>query len=115
MIKGDILSIDLGNPPGGSGREQSGIRPAIAISLGDADQSNPMITVVPLTGSISATRFPHTLSINPTQQNGLSVESIAMAFQLRSIDKRRVLSIRGHLESDVLSDIDLLISNLLSL
>ena len=114
MIRGDILSIDLGNPPGGSGREQSGIRPAIAISLGDADQSNPMITVVPLTGSTSATRFPHTLRISPTQQNGLSVESVAMVFQIRSIDKRRVRSTRGHLEHEILSDIELLIRNMLS-
>ena len=115
MIRGDILSIDLGNPPGGAGREQSGIRPAIAVSLGDADQSNPMITIVPLTGSLSAARFPHTQSIVPTSQNGLSVESIAMVFQIRSIDKRRVRSIIGHLESDMLTDINNIINTMLSL
>jgi len=115
MNKGDILRVDLGNPPGGSGREQAGIRPAIAASSGDLDFNNPMITVIPLTGSKNAQRFPHTLTIQPDENNGLSVESIAMVFQLRSLDKRRVVGTMGSLEINVIEQIDNLIRGMLDL
>ncbi len=115
MKRGDVLWVDLGNPPGGSGREQAGTRPAIAISGGDLDPNNPMLTLIPLTGSIKAIRFPHTVTIEPSTENGLKKDSIAMVFQTRSLDKRRVIQVAGHLEDEYLKQIEEALEKLLSL
>ena len=49
-----------------------------------------MIIVVPLTTNLEALRFPYTLSILENSTNNLSQNSIALVFQLKSIDKKRV-------------------------
>ncbi len=115
MKRGDILFVDLENPPGGSGREQAGKRPAVAISLGDSDPNNPLITVVPMTTTESTKRFSHTLEINPSTENGLSNLSIAMGFQITSIDKRRVIKVVGKLEEHLIQQIEDLLRLMMSL
>lgn len=114
MNRGDIVWVDLGNPPGGSGREESGDRPGVVISNGDSDPNNPMFTIVPLTCSRSASRFPFTVdNIIPSNVNGLTCTSVAMVFQIRSLDKRRVRRVSGRLEIHFLSQIEDKIKNLL--
>lgn len=115
MRRGDVLWVDLGNPPGGSGREQSGDRPSIAISGCDSDPDNPMITIIPLTSSRNASRFPYTVEINPSSQNRLNTVSIAMVFQIRSLDKNRVTRITGHLEDGYIIKIENIIRDMLFL
>jgi len=99
MRRGDVIRLDLGIPPGGSGHEQAGKRPAIVVSLSDEDPNNPMITVIPTTGKIDKSRFPHTLEVDPSIQNGLTTKSVFLAFQVVSYDKRRVIEVIGSLES----------------
>lgn len=115
MKKGDILWIDLGNPPGGSGREQAGTRPGIAISQGDFNAKNPMLTIIPLTSSMNARRFPYSVMIKRSKKNGLPKDSIAMVFQIRSVDKRRVNQTLGHLEDIYLAQIEEALANMLLL
>ena len=45
---------------------------------------------VPLTSNSRALRFAHTVQIPPTASNGLSSPSVAMAFQLRGVDVKRL-------------------------
>lgn len=113
--RGDVILVDLGTPAGGSGHEQAGRRPVTVISLGNSDPENPMITVVPLTGKTEKSRFPHTMLVNPSSQNGLTVNSVLMAFQVTSIDKRRVLNVLGSLENDYMEQLEQLIRNLMQL
>lgn len=116
MKRGEVVWVDLGNPPGGAGREQAGDRPGVIISAGHADTGNPMVTLVPLTCKISARRFPHTLdNIVPSSVNGLSCNSVALIFQMRSLDKRRVRNIAGKLEDHYLTQIEEKIKSMLLL
>ena len=59
MARGDVLQISF--PPSDQ-REQSGTRPAIAIQTNDA--SEPMLMVAPVTSSVKALRFAHTVKWN---------------------------------------------------
>lgn len=88
MRRGDVIRVDLENPPGGAGHEQTGQRPAIVISLADDDPNNPMMTVIPSTTSEpQKKRFPHILEVNPSAQNGLTAISILLAFQFNLLTR----------------------------
>ena len=58
----------------------------------------PMLMIVPITSSLGALRFPFTVRIEPSSANGLSLPSVAMVFQLRAIDRRRIIGKIGELE-----------------
>jgi mRNA interferase MazF len=115
MRRGDVILVDLDIPPGGSGREQTGKRPVAVISLGSDDPYNPMITVVPCTSQIEKQRYPHTMVVQPSSQNGLTSETVLMAFQVVSYDKRRVMKIIGKLEQAHMEKLEQLLRNLMRL
>lgn len=91
MKKWEIWIISL---PFGNGREQRGVRPCIIL----ADTGIGMILVIPLTSSFAALRFPHTVEINKSEKNGLEKDSIALVFQIQSIDANRFINKIGELE-----------------
>ncbi len=112
MRRGDVVEIDL-NPIASGGHEQTGRRPLVVVSLGDDDPGNPMITVIPFTKKINKSRYPHTLVINPSPANGLTVQSVLMAFQIVSYDKTRMIGVIGSLELPYMKQIDQKLRNLL--
>lgn len=101
MARGDILLIAL---PESDQREEKGTRPAIAVQTDTA--VSPMLIVVPVTSSLGALRFQFTVKIEPSTTNGLTQPSIAMVFQLRAIDPKRIVRKLGELESNYLAQID---------
>jgi mRNA interferase MazF len=101
VARGDILLVTL---PESDRREEKGTRPAIAVQA-DEDLS-PMLMVIPVTSSMGALRFPFTVEIRPSELNGLTLPSVAMVFQLRAIDRRRIVKKIGRLESEILTLID---------
>ena len=87
MQQGEVWRVRL---PFIAGREQAGERPAIIIA-NDAFLSDlPLVLVVPLTGEMAASRFAGTLVVEPDTKNGLTKPSIALVFQTRALDKRRL-------------------------
>ena len=92
MARGDVLLVDL---PVSDGREQSGRRPVIAVQTDLAGE--PLLMVAPITSNLKASRFRFTVKIDPSVENGLSVPSIIMIFQMRSIDKGRIVRKIGRL------------------
>lgn len=74
MRAGDIHWVVL---PLDGGHEQQGRRPAIVL-------------VISLITARAARRFAGTTSVHPTPENGLREESVALVFQLRAIDRRRL-------------------------
>ena len=98
--KGDICVVDL---TVSVGREQSGVRPAIVVSPGDMPG---VVIVIPLTTNIDSLRFPHTLALLPDSKNRLEQESVALIFQVRAIDKKRIMQIIGKLDSATRKKID---------
>jgi mRNA-degrading endonuclease toxin of MazEF toxin-antitoxin module len=115
MRRGDVLWVDLKNPPGGRGHEQAGRRPSVAITLGDEDADNPMLTVVPCTKAMDKESYPHTMTVEPSDENGLTEKSVLMGFQIVSLDKRRVIKVVGRLEEAHFRELEDLLRNLLSL
>ncbi len=101
MARGDVFLVGL---PASDRREEKGKRPAIAIQ---ADGStSPMLMIVPLTSSLGAMRFSFTVRVEPSKSNGLSLPSVAMVFQMRAIDPKRIIRKIGELEADYLRQID---------
>lgn len=88
MEKGEIWLVEF---PVSDGHEQGGTRPVILV----ADTNTNIAVVIPLTSNLQALRFPHTFSIEPDRANGLSAESVALIFQIRAIDKRRLMKKMG--------------------
>lgn len=107
--KGDVLVVDL---TVSAGREQSGVRPAIAVSGGELPG---VVIVIPLTGTIEALRFPNTLAILPTKESGLESQSVALMFHIRSVDKRRVMHVIGKMDAATRKKIDLTLKKMLQL
>jgi mRNA interferase MazF len=102
MHRGEIWRVRLPQP---DGREQAGERPAIIVQEDALIQSLPMVLMVPLTGALSAGRFDGTLVIQPDDQNGLTMPSVALVFQMRALDKARFLQRMGTLDAATLDQI----------
>ena len=87
MIKrGEIYFVDL-NPV--KGREQSGQRPVLVLSINGINQLPLVITVVVGTkgGNISRD-YPTNIRIS-SEESGLPMETVFLCFQIRSIDPKR--------------------------
>jgi mRNA interferase MazF len=79
---GTILIVSL-DPVAGS--EQAGERPVIIVS-----SQNRILLVIPLTSNQKTLERSHTYLLNPGTQNLLVVPSVALVFQMRSIDESRI-------------------------
>ncbi len=101
MARGDVLLVRL---PDSDQREEKGNRPAIAVQTDIA--TSPMLMIIPVTSSLGALRFPFAVRIEPSEQNGLTLPSVAMVFQMRAIDRKRVIQKIGELEPQYLGQVD---------
>jgi mRNA interferase MazF len=90
------------------GHEQGRTRPCVVVKNLPHLQ---MATIIPFSSVLSVSRFPYTHEIQPSSQNGLSLTSVAMIFQVRSVSYRRFLKQWGILEEDDIGDIKNLISD----
>ena len=62
--------------------------------------------VVPLSSRLEALRFPGCIAVDPSVENGLSVASVALGFQLKSIDRLRFRTRLGSLGETDLARVD---------
>ncbi len=95
MKRGEIWRVHI---PFSAGHAQAGDRPALIVQNDTFLATLPTILIVPLTSTMAAGRFPGTLSVQPDGQNGLTMPSIALVFQARSIDKRDCVQRLGTLD-----------------
>ncbi len=107
MNKGDIWLVEL---PLANGHEQMGTRPAIVLA-----KSLNMVITIPLTSNPISMHFPYTVKINPSQTNGLNAKSIALLFQIRAIDQKRLKHNLGELENKTISQVDAHLRKMLNL
>jgi len=114
MARGDIVLVNLPDVAS-AGREQTGSRPALIVHDNSTENTLSVIMIIPFTSNLNAKRFSHTIIVHPSSQNGLSVDSILLVFQLRAIDKNRISKAIGHLEADILSQVDKELRSLLGL
>ena len=102
MQRGEVWKADIPFTPG---HAQAGARPAVIVQDDPFIVALPTVLIVPFTGSRSATRFPGTVLVQPDGQNGLTVPSVALVFQMRALDKRHCLHRLGVLDAPTLDNI----------
>lgn len=84
--RGEIYFVDL-NPV--KGREQSGTRPVLVLSI-DAINSLPLVATVVIgtKGAHVARDYPSNVRV-PPDHSGLPLETVFLCFQIRSLDLHR--------------------------
>jgi mRNA interferase MazF len=105
VIFGDIYLVEI---PTSGGHEQQGLRPAIIVQTTENIDKLPTVLIVPFTTQIKAANFPFTFVVEPDSTNNLTSTSIALAFQLRAIDKK----IKNKIGSLSINDVRVLKQNL---
>lgn len=108
--RGMIFYADLGV---GESSVQAGLRPVIIVGNGLQGKYGPIITVIPITSKVSKKRLmTQTLLIN---EIGLNRESMAMAEQITTISKDKLVSYIGRLRKSTMEEIDKTIDAALAL
>src|SRR5947207_8816443 len=102
MKRGEVWRVSL---PFSGGHAQAGIRPAVIVQVDQVAAALPTVLVVPCTSTQAALRFPGTVAVQPDNQNGLAVPSVALVFQLTAIDRRNCLQLLGALDPATLDQV----------
>jgi mRNA-degrading endonuclease toxin of MazEF toxin-antitoxin module len=102
MKRGEVWRVRI---PPAPGHAQTGERPAIILQELVFNNSLPTTLIVPLTSKLTAARFDGTLLIQPDQQNGLTAPSVALVFQMRTLDQRNCLTRQGVLDAAALDQV----------
>lgn len=102
MKKGDVYLVEM---PSGGGREQEGLRPVIVMS----EVNVGIVSVIPFTSNDYALKYSYTIKVGSSDFNGLKKDSVALVFQLRAIDVRKLRNKVGDIEKGVMDEIDSLI------
>ena len=66
----------------------------------------PIVSIVPFTSQLDALRFPYTVRVEPTSENGLTTSSVALVFQSTSVDRVRFRARLGALSPEDMAKID---------
>ena len=107
MKKGTLCWADI---PEGVGHEQKGKRPVLVVG-----EANGLVTVIPLTTTLKRASFSHTEIIDPSRENGLREPSVALVFQVKSLDRSRIDGQIGALSGEEMKRVDVLLKDLLGL
>ena len=99
---GDIYEVDL-NPVVGS--ETGKRRPALVVSNDINNESSQTVTVLPITGQPAKKEYPFEVLV-PKGVAGLTADSRIKANQIRTVDKRRLVSFKGSLPSKYLPEVE---------
>jgi len=110
MKLGDIYLVEF---PQIGGHEQTGKRPAIIVQ--GREYNLPTVLIVPLTTKVKALDFAGTILIKPDNRNHLDEESVALAFQLRAIDRKRLSKKIGEIKVEQITKLQGLIKELLGM
>ena len=100
--RGDIYYADL-RPVVGS--EQGGIRPVLIIQNDIGNRYSPTVIATAITSQINKAKMPTHIEID-AGGFGLSKDSVVLAEQIRTIDKRRLKEKMGNLDAVDMSRIN---------
>jgi len=80
------------------GSEQGRTRPVLVISEEEINQILPVVNVLPITSGKPGRRiYPNEVLI-PAAISGLELESIVLCYQIRTLDKRRLMRVMGKID-----------------
>lgn len=100
--RGDIYYADL-SPVVGS--EQGGIRPVVIVQNDLGNKHSPTVIAAAITSKTTKNRLPTHIEVS-ADKHGLSKNSVILLEQVRTIDKKRLKEKMGHLEDDVMQQVN---------
>jgi mRNA interferase MazF len=82
------------------GSEQGRTRPVIVISVSFLNNILPVVNIIPITSLKSNRRiYPNEAKL-PANTGGLALDSIALCYQVRTLDKQRLTQMFGVINDD---------------
>ncbi len=100
--RGDIFYADL-SPVVGS--EQGGVRPVLVVQNDIGNRFSPTIIVAAITSQINKAKLPTHVEIS-AKEYGLQKDSVILLEQLRTIDKKRLKEKIGHLDDELMEQVN---------
>lgn len=100
--RGDIFYADL-SPVIGS--EQGGVRPVLVIQNDVGNRYSPTIIITAITSQINKAKLPTHVEITG-QSYGLPKDSVVLAEQVRTIDKKRLREKIGRFDKQMMKSVD---------
>lgn len=104
--RGDIFYADL-SPVIGS--EQGGLRPVLIVQNDVGNKYSPTVIAAAITSRLGKTKLPTHIDIY-AKDVGLSKDSVILLEQIRTIDKKRLKEKMGHLDDNIMNDVNNAIS-----
>mgnify|MGYP001083697132 CR=1 FL=1 len=109
IFRGDLYKAEL-DPVVGS--EQGGTRPVLVVQNDAGNRYSPTVIVLALTSQLGKPRLPTHV---PVSGQGLKRDSVVLAEQIRTLDKRRLREKIGRLDDVVMEQVNRAISASLGL
>lgn len=100
--RGDIYYADL-SPVVGS--EQGGVRPVLIIQNDVGNKYSPTVIAAAITSRMGKTKLPTHIDVY-AERAGLARDSVVLLEQVRTLDKRRLREKMGHLDEEIMLEID---------
>lgn len=100
--RGDIFYADL-SPVIGS--EQGGVRPVLVVQNDIGNKFSPTVIVAAVTSQINKAKLPTHIEIS-ANEFGLSKDSVILAEQVRTVDKKRLREKIGALDERQMARVD---------
>ncbi len=101
--RGDLYLVNFDPTRGAEIRKT---RPALVVQNDIANRSSPITIVAAITSTFGEARYPTEVLIAPKGRTGLSVDSVVLLNQLRSVDKRRLVKRLGKTSTETLTQVD---------
>lgn len=100
--RGDIFYADL-SPVVGS--EQGGIRPVLIVQNDIGNKYSPTVIAAAITSQINKAKLPTHIEIGGDEY-GLTKDSVILLEQVRTIDKKRLREKIGHLNENLMTQVN---------
>lgn len=100
--RGDVYLVNF-DPT--LGAEIRNTRPALILQNDIANRSSPITIVAAVTSQFDERLYPTEVRLRPPE-GGLTVDSVVLLNQLRSIDKRRLVRRLGAVKPDTLESVE---------
>ena len=102
IMRGELYLANL-DPVVGS--EQGGLRPVVVVQNDVGNRFSPTVIVLAVTSQLHKARLPTHVAIE-AGGHGLSRDSVVLAEQVRTLDKRRLREKIGLVSADVMDTIE---------
>jgi mRNA interferase MazF len=95
--KGEIWLVKLQDR---TGHEQQGTRPGLIVG-----KSNGLVTIIPLTKNILRDNLAFTKIIDCSPDNGLTQDSVALIFQIITLDESKLIQQKGQIKKELYEEV----------